>query len=140
MVPGMQQMLDKYWRMKFKKEREGFPGGPVVKNLAANAGDKGSIPDLGQSHMLLSLCSRAGETRLLSPYAASEAHAPYSLHSTREAMTMRSLHIATKGSPRSPQLEKSPRRNKDPAQPKLNKWIKLLLKKSERERNKPKRG
>ena len=97
MVPGMQQMLDKYCRMKFKKEREGFPGGSVVKNLAANAGDKGSIPDLGRSHMLLSLCSRAGETRLLSPYAATEARVPYSLRSTREATTMRSLHTATRG-------------------------------------------
>ena len=29
----------------------GFPGGSVVKNLPANAGDMGSIPDLGRSHM-----------------------------------------------------------------------------------------
>ena len=29
----------------------GFPGGPVVKNLPANAGDTGSIPDPGRSHM-----------------------------------------------------------------------------------------
>ena len=28
-----------------------FPGGAVVKNLPANAGDSGSIPDLGRSHM-----------------------------------------------------------------------------------------
>ena len=27
----------------------GFPGGSVVKNLAANAGDLGSIPGLGRS-------------------------------------------------------------------------------------------
>ena len=27
----------------------GFPGGSVIKNLPANAGDKGSIPDLGRS-------------------------------------------------------------------------------------------
>ena len=32
-----------------------FPGGPVVKNLLANAGDTGSIPDPGRSHMLWSL-------------------------------------------------------------------------------------
>ena len=96
MVPGMEQMLNKYWRMKFKKEREGFPGGSVVKNLAANAGDQGSTPDLGRTHMLLSLRSRAGETQLLSPYATTEARAPYSLRSTREATTMRSLHTATR--------------------------------------------
>ena len=28
-----------------------FPGGSVVKNLPANAGDTGSSPDLGRSHM-----------------------------------------------------------------------------------------
>ena len=29
----------------------GFPGGSVVKNPPANAGDTGSIPDLGRSHI-----------------------------------------------------------------------------------------
>ena len=29
-----------------------FPGGTVVKNLPANAGDTGSIPGPGRSHML----------------------------------------------------------------------------------------
>ena len=50
-------------------EIQGFPGGSVVKNPPANAGDMGSIPGPGGSHMpqsnqahtpqLLSLCSRA---------------------------------------------------------------------------------
>ena len=31
-----------------------FPSGPVVKNPPANAGDTGSIPDLGEFHMLQS--------------------------------------------------------------------------------------
>ena len=30
---------------------EGFPGGTVVKNLPANAGDTGSSPGPGRSHM-----------------------------------------------------------------------------------------
>ena len=30
----------------------GFPGGPVVKNPPVSAGDMGSIPDPGRSHML----------------------------------------------------------------------------------------
>ena len=30
---------------------QGFPGGSVVKNPPASAGDTGSIPDLGRSHM-----------------------------------------------------------------------------------------
>ena len=36
----------------FKNEGEGFPGGSVVKRLPVHAGDMGSIPDLGRSHML----------------------------------------------------------------------------------------
>ena len=35
----------------FKKVFRGFPGGAVVENLPANAGDTGSSPDLGRSHM-----------------------------------------------------------------------------------------
>ena len=35
-----------------KKVCQGFPGGTVVKNLPANAGDTGSSPGLGRSHML----------------------------------------------------------------------------------------
>ena len=32
----------------------GFPGAAVVENLPANAGDTGSSPGLGRSHMLRS--------------------------------------------------------------------------------------
>ena len=52
----------------FKDTVKDFSGGSVVKNLLANAGDVGSIPDRRRSHMpqsnealtsqLLSLCSR----------------------------------------------------------------------------------
>ena len=59
----------------------------VVKNPPANAGDTGSSPGPGRSHMprsnwahapqLLSLRSRAHEPQLLSPRATTtEAHAP----------------------------------------------------------------
>ena len=37
------------WKQDLK-ERDS-PGGPVVKNLSANAGDRGLIPGLGRSHM-----------------------------------------------------------------------------------------
>ena len=36
---------------QFKMDKRAFPGGAVVKNLPANAGDMGSIPGLGRSHM-----------------------------------------------------------------------------------------
>ena len=42
------------WKKKIprgKKEFQGLPGGAVVKNLPANAGDTGSIPGPGRSHM-----------------------------------------------------------------------------------------
>ena len=59
----------------------------MVKNPPANAGDMGSSPGPGRSHMpwsnearvpqLLSLCSRAHEAQLLSPQATTtEAHVP----------------------------------------------------------------
>ena len=54
-----------------------FPGGAVVKNPPASAGDTGSSSGLGRSHMpqsnyarepqLLSLRSRTHEPRLLKP-------------------------------------------------------------------------
>ena len=34
-----------------KTGAQGFPGGAVVENLPANAGDTGSSPGLGRSHM-----------------------------------------------------------------------------------------
>ena len=46
--------------MKFPRKKQNiensreFPGGSVVKNLPANAGDMGSIPDPGSFHMLSS--------------------------------------------------------------------------------------
>ena len=37
-----------------QKQDPGFPGGAVVENLPANAGDTGSSPGLGRPHMLRS--------------------------------------------------------------------------------------
>ena len=54
-------------RSKSERERQGFPGGTVVKNPLANAGDTGSSPGPGRSHMLLSNLARA--LQLLSPCA-----------------------------------------------------------------------
>ena len=35
----------------FKMDNQGFPGGPVVKNLPCNAGDTDLIPGPGRSHI-----------------------------------------------------------------------------------------
>ena len=37
--------------IRFKVNDKDFPGGAVVKNPPANAGDTGSNPGLGRSHM-----------------------------------------------------------------------------------------
>ena len=37
--------------MSLSKKVQGFPGGTVVKNPPANAGDMGSFPGPGRSHM-----------------------------------------------------------------------------------------
>ena len=47
----------KDWLVQFQNKFESgqdFPGGTVVKNLPANAGDMGSSPGPGRSHMLRS--------------------------------------------------------------------------------------
>ena len=77
----------------------GFPGGAVVENLPANAGDTGSSPGLGRSHMLQSNWAR--EPQLLSLRVWSLCSA------TREAAIVRGPRTAMKSGPRSPQLEKA---------------------------------
>ena len=47
MVQALQQI-----NCKEKKGMGDFPGGTVVENLPANAGDTGSSPGPGRSHML----------------------------------------------------------------------------------------
>ena len=78
----------------------GFPGGAVVENLYANAGDTGSSPGLGGSHMPRSGWAR--EPQLLSLLIWSLCSA------TREATIVRGPRTAMKSGPRLPQLEESP--------------------------------
>ena len=77
----------------------GFPGGAVVENLPANAGDTGLSPGLGRSHMPRS--SWAREPQLLSLRVWSLCSA------TREAAIVRGLRTAIKSGPCWPQLEKA---------------------------------
>ena len=65
----------------YLRDIQGFPGGSVVKNLPADAGDTGSNPDPGRSHMPQSShCVAATEPLLLRPRSA-----------TRKTTTTRSL-------------------------------------------------
>ena len=77
----------------------GFPGGAAVENLPANAGDTGSSPGLGRSHMPRS--NWAHEPQLLSLRV-------WSLCPTaREAAIVRGPRTAMKSGPCLPQLEKA---------------------------------
>ena len=82
-----------------KLQEWGFPGGAVVENPLANAGDTGSSPGLGRSHMLRSNWAR--EPQLLSLRLWSLCSA------TREAAIVRGLHTAMKSGSRLQQLEKA---------------------------------
>ena len=97
-------ILIKLTKIKFKETilkvaRGGFPGGAVVENLPANAGDMGSSPGLGRSHMLRSNWAR--EPQLLSLRVWSLCSA------TREAAIVRGPCTAMKSGPHSPQLERA---------------------------------
>ena len=84
----------------------GFPGGAVIESLPAGAGDMGSSPGLGGSHMLRSNWAR--EPQLLSLRV-------WSLCSTtREAAIVRGLRITMKSGPRLPQLEEALARKQRP--------------------------
>ena len=77
----------------------GFPGGTVVESLPANAGDTGSSPGLGGSHMPHSGWAR--EPTSTEP-ARLEPVLP-----TREAAMVRGPRTAVKSGPHLPQLEKA---------------------------------
>ena len=82
--------------MDTKTKPMGFPGGSVVENLPANAGDTGSSPGLGRSHMPQN--SWAREPQLLSLRVWSLCSA------RREAAIVRGPRTVMKSGPRLPQL------------------------------------
>ena len=87
----------------------------MVESLPANAGDTGSSPGLGRSHVPRS--SWAREPQLLSLRVWSLCSA------IREAVIVRGPRTAMKNSPRLPQLEKAlaQKRRPNTAKNKINK-------------------
>ena len=101
-----------FWSLK--ASLGGFPGGgAVVENLPANAGDTGSRPGLGRSHMPRS--TWAHEPQLLSLRVWSLCSA------TREAAIVRGPRTAMKSGPRLPQLKKALTQKRRPNTAKINK-------------------
>ena len=80
----------------------------MVENLPANAGDRGSSPGLGRSHMPRSNWAR--EPQLLSLRVWSLCPA------MGGAAIVRGPRTAMKSGPHLPQLEKALARNEDPTQ------------------------
>ena len=81
----------------------------MVENLPANAGDMGSSPGLGRSHVPWSRWAR--EPQLLSLRIWSLCSA------TREAAIVRGPRTAMKSGPRLPELEKALAQKRNPTQP-----------------------
>ena len=98
---------------RVKNYIRGFPGGAVVENLPANAGDTGSTPGLGGSHVPRSNWARGPQLLSLSVWSLCSA--------TGEAAIVTGPRAAMKSGPHSPQLEKAlTQKNEDPTQPKIN--------------------
>ena len=104
----------------FKNDVGGFPGGAVVENLPANAGDTGSSPGLGRSHMPRSNWARESQLLSLRVWSLSSA--------TREAAIVRGPRTAMKSGLRLPQLEKALAQKRRPNTAK-NKLINNFFKK-----------
>ena len=85
----------------------------MVGNLPANAGDRGSSPGLGGSHMPQSNWAREPQLLSLSVWSLCSA--------TREAAIVRGPRTAVKSGPRSPQLEKALAQKRRPNTAKINK-------------------
>ena len=93
----------------------------MVENLPANAGDTGSSPGLGRSHMPRSNWARGPQLLSLRVWSLCSA--------TREAAIMRGPRTAMKSGPHLPQLEKALAQKPRPNTA-INKLINLKKKKN----------
>ena len=82
-----------------QKKARGFPGGAVVESLPANAGDTGSSPGLGGSHVPTCRGATGPMSHSLRVWSLCSA--------TGEAVIVRGLRTAMRSGPCSPQLEKA---------------------------------
>ena len=113
---------------------QAFPGGSVVKNLPAKAGDARFIPGLERSHVLQRNWSRGAPTTepvLWSQVAAiTEAtnHSYWGRHpaparcSKRRHRNEKPTYATREWRLLTAAREKTPRSNEDPAQPQIVKW------------------
>ena len=101
------------------KIKWGFPGGAVVENLPAGAGDTGSSPGLGRSHMPRSSCAREPQLLSLRVWSLCPATGGAAMEKGPRTAMRSGPRTAMKSGPRLPQLEKALARTEDPTQPKI---------------------
>ena len=99
----------------------GFPGGAVVENLPANAGNTGLSPGLGGSHMPRSSWAREPQLLSLRVWSLCPAAGGAAIVKGPRTAMKSGPRTAMKRGPRLPQLEKALARTEDPTQPKINK-------------------
>ena len=87
--------------------QEGFPGGAVVGSLPAGAGDAGSGPGLGGSHMPRSGWAREPQLLSLRVWSLCPATGGAAIVKGPCTAMKSGPRTAMKGGPRLPQLEKA---------------------------------
>ena len=103
---------------RLKEYGQGFPGGAVVKNPPASAGDLGSTPGPGRSHMPWSNWARVPQ--LLKPVSLEPVFHSKRSHNNEKPCT------TTKSSPHLLQLEKAQMQQRRPNTAKKIKTNKLI--------------
>ena len=107
------------------RKARGLPGGSAVRNLPANAGDVGCIPDSGRSTCCRAtkpLLSTALQSQLPSPCAATaEVRVPGAGAHSERRHTVRSLHTASRERHPLAATRESLHGTEDSAQPKQRK-------------------
>ena len=93
----------------------------MVENLPANAGDTGSSPGLGRSHMTRSSWAREPQLLSLRVWSLCPATGGAAIVKDPRTAMKSGPRTAMKSGPHLPQLEKALARTEDPAQPKINK-------------------
>ena len=93
----------------------------MVESLPADAGDTGSSPGLGRSHMPRSSWARKPQLLSLRVWSLCPATGGAAIEKGPRTAMKSGPRTAMKSGPRLPQLEKALARTEDPTQPKINK-------------------
>ena len=93
----------------------------MVEGLPANAGDAGSSPVLGRSHMPRSGWARESQLLSLRVWSLCPAAGGAAIVKGPRTVMKSGPRTAMRSGPRLPQLEKALARTEDPTQPKINK-------------------